>query len=169
MKKVTQDELNVLIAAHNAYADDEYYDHPPVDFGGCIYDGLTFQDAWMGWINFSGSVIRNCTFINCVLPINSVIGSGFKKVAELSNCKFINCDAFNITPIKGYFNRLELNGIVAIYNDTNVWVSNEEEDERYLCNHDLVVTSEVDDEELPKWFKKIEKAIYYYIQDNPVN
>ncbi len=168
MKKVTQEELNVMIMDHNAYANDEYHDHDPVDFGMCIYDGLIFQDAWMGWINFAGSVIRNCTFINCVLPINSALGAGFMEVDELSNCKFIDCDAFNIDPIKGYFNELSLNGIIVIYNDTNVWVSNEEEDEHYLCNYDLVVISGADNEELPKWFKKVKKAIYHYIQDNPV-
>lgn len=166
MKKVSQEELNKFIDLHNAYEHDDQCTYPPVDFGGCIYDGLVFRNACLSQCTFSRSQLINCKFINCTLPRKWKWGNGFIN-AVLENCEFINCDAFNCLPIQGYFEKVTINKTIAVYDKNNVWVSCIGEDETYKCTMDLNIVDNNKYQIHSEWFLKVKNVICQYVRDNP--
>lgn len=167
MKQITQDQLDKMIEQHNNFHEDSCI-FDPVDFSCHVYEGLTFKNARLTDANFTDSIIRNCKFVNCSLPIASYWdNSGFSEVMGLVNCEFIDCDATDIIPIKGHFNKIKLNEVNVVYSNNSIWVSNDNDYETFMCHLNMLIKHDLD-EEIPEWFIRVKGAIVKYIEDNPL-
>tara|TARA_R110000851_G_scaffold6228_4_gene25554 strand:- start:1015 stop:1350 length:336 start_codon:yes stop_codon:yes gene_type:complete len=75
LKKIEQDELNLIIKDHTLYVKTKGRRGNAAVFDGIDFTGCSFRNAWLNDIDFSGCWLQDCDF----------------NFSRLSGCNFEDC------------------------------------------------------------------------------